>query len=264
MPVLTCATSRDPFAPPQGPDGIDRGTDGLHRRGRVVRDAHLGQAKRQRAAEPQHDPPWSHLVERADRHGDQHRVAGEWVDRTQGHADVGDLGGDGRGVAHGVALEVGVVDPHGVQALSAARVRPPDDVRDLAPSGEAQPGGTDQLGHGARATCGPTGHPRHRRILRPGRECAVEKDHAASSTHEIDQLLGLRRFQGNIARSDDHLCALGVGSTEVRDDLELEVMGQVQRVQERSGGVLVVVLTAGQHGEQRDPGSRHRPKGTGR
>ena len=92
----------------------------------------------------------------------------------------------------------------------------------------------------------------------------MEKDHAASATHEIDQPLGLRPFQGNIARGDDHPCLLGVGSTEVRDDLELEVMGQVERVQERSGGVLVVMLTAGQHGQQRDPGSRHRPKGTGR
>ena len=54
---------------------------------------------------------------------------------------------DGRAVRDGVALEVGIVDPDGVEAGVSGASRPVDDVGNVAPGGNAQTDSTCQRSH---------------------------------------------------------------------------------------------------------------------
>ncbi len=69
------------------------------------------------------------------------------VERAEPDPDAAHLGGDRRGVGDGVALEVGVVDPHRLQAPVGGGRAPPDRVRDLAASRQPEPDAAGQLSH---------------------------------------------------------------------------------------------------------------------
>ena len=137
----------DALASPERADGVDGLADALDAALGRVGDAHLGQAQRQPRAHAQHDPVRSHLVERADSHGHQHGVPRKRVERAQAHADIRHLRGHRRRIAHGVALEIGVVEPDGVQAGLARGARPGHRVLDAAARRQADADRLNELTH---------------------------------------------------------------------------------------------------------------------
>ena len=117
-----------PLAAPQRVQRVDRRRGARRGIVRGVGDAHLAEAKWERRAEAEADPCRCHLVEGADGHGDEHRVAREWIERPKTDADLIDLRCDRARVADRVALEVAVVEPDRLQTRRARPLRPPHGV----------------------------------------------------------------------------------------------------------------------------------------
>ena len=168
---------RQALAGPQRADVVHRLGHALDRGVRLVRDAHLLEPQREPRADAQHDPAGQDLVQGGARHGEHHRVAGERVGGAERHAEArlvavvvrGDRLRDRRREADAVALEVGVVDPDGVEALVARPAGPARHLVDVATGGEAEADGAGEHAHGGAAPGGWRAWNRASILARPNR-----------------------------------------------------------------------------------------------
>jgi hypothetical protein len=144
---------RQALAGPQRADLVHGPAHLLDRLVGVVRNAHLLEPQRETRPHPHDDATRRHLVQGGTAHRQHHGVPGEGVHRAERDAEAvvalvrPELRCDRRDVGDGIALEIGIVDPDGIEARPSRLPAPRDDLVDLAACRQAQPDAPRQSLH---------------------------------------------------------------------------------------------------------------------
>src|SRR6267378_1437109 len=122
------------------------------------------------------------------------------------------------------------------------------------------------LEHQLRHRTGTAGHPtcqlRDPALSVPGGESSTEEDDTAAAPDEFDQAVGLAWHEAVVAGCQDHSASFEPERGRIGDHIDVDVVCQVERAQDRAGEVEVIMGAAGEQRLHGYAASTHPEDGT--